>query len=471
MGDFEREACLRLPLAEASLRLLDFVTQDEFLAELFRQHRGASYEKVIGFPLFVHLIADALLEHDGSGHQSFSRARADGTLVTSLKAMYGKLARVPPSLSTGLLVEGSQRLREVFPPQGTAAVPHSLRRLAILPVDGKKVKYVAKRLKALRKVKGQVLGGKLLVVQEFRTGLAVALHADPDGEASETPLLPEALRQARAAVPGPRLWVADRAFCDLTQPPLLGADGDHWLLRYNAKVRFHPDPSRPRRHGTDARGREYHEEWGWLGQPTDPRRQYVRRITLRRPGDEAVILVTDLLDADQYPAADLLAVYLERWGIERMFQRVTEVFHLRTLIGSTPEATVFQAAFCFLLYNVVVVLRAYIGQAEGRVPETISSELLFEDVQRQLVAWSEVIGPAATLELLARPLRPEQLRRRLAKLLGGVWTDRWQKAPPKKETKHPHKKYLKGGHTSVYRLLQAARKKKPKPAAPRPANK
>ena len=43
--------------------------------------------------------------------------------------------------------------------------------------------------------------------------------------------------------------------------------------------------------------RRYEEEWGWLGRPTHPQRRYVRRITLERPGDKPVILVSDLLDA------------------------------------------------------------------------------------------------------------------------------------------------------------------------------
>jgi IS4 transposase len=71
-----------------------------------------------------------------------------------------------------------------------------------------------------------------------------------------------------------------------------------------------------------------------------------------------LILVTDLLDAEQYPAADLLAAYLARWGIERMFQQVTEVFALKRLIGGSPQAGVFQLAFCLLLYNMIHVLRA-----------------------------------------------------------------------------------------------------------------
>ncbi len=57
----------------------------------------------------------------------------------------------------------------------------------------------------------------------------------------------------------------------------------------------------------------------------------MRRITLARPGEKDVILVTNLCDAQAVPAADLLEVYLNRWGIERMFQQITEVFGLAHL--------------------------------------------------------------------------------------------------------------------------------------------
>ena len=78
------------------------------------------------------------------------------------------------------------------------------------------------------------------------------------------------------------------------------------------------------------------EEWGWLGKPASKKSLYVRRITLFRKNDEDVILVTSLTDADKYPATDLMDAYLLRWGIENVFQQVTEVFHLQRLISSTP---------------------------------------------------------------------------------------------------------------------------------------
>lgn len=459
MSAFAQETLRRLPLAEAAYRLLDFATEEPFLDEVFQRHQGASYEKVITFPLLVQLVGDALLDHQASGRKSFTRAQAEGTLQTSLKAMYGKLARVPLSLSQGLLTEATDRLQTVCPASAGVTLPASLQGLTVLVLDGKKIKHVVRRLKPLRPLRGKLLAAKVVVALHLGTGLAVALNADVDGEVADAPLVPEVMAQVRARFPGPRLWVEDRMFCDLVQPQAIRAGGDHFLIRYNAKVGFHRDGERPVQEGRDAQGRTYHEEWGWLGSAKDKRRQYVRRITLQRPGDEAVCLVTDLLDAAQFPATDLLAVYLQRWGIERVFQRITEVFGLRTLIGSTPQAAVFQTAFCLLLYNLLMIVRGYISADQQREPETISTENLFYDVHRQWIALHETLSTEEILSVLAERWRGAEVRAQLEGLLAGQWHDWWLKAktyrrPPKgkQETIYP-----KGGHTSVFRVLQQAR--------------
>ena len=158
----------------------------------------------------------------------------------------------------------------------------------------------------------------------------MAMAADPDGEANDIRLMPEAVSRARARIAGIRLWVADRQFCDLDQPALLTEQGDHFLIRRSLKTGFHADPERPARTSRDARGRTVVEEWGWIGAAKDKRRRYVRQIHLIRPGEEEMLLVTDLLDEPAYPADDLLEVYLTSGGgSSGVFQQITEVFELR----------------------------------------------------------------------------------------------------------------------------------------------
>jgi hypothetical protein len=165
-----------------------------------------------------------------------------------------------------------------------------------------------------------------------------------------------------------------------------------------------------------------------------------------------------LYSCGEYPASDLLALYLMRWGIERVFQQITEVFHLEHLIGTTPEGTLFQLAFCLLIYNVIQVVRGYVAVAAKRAPETISVELLFDDVQRDLVALHEVLDVAEITELFTSVPTVAQVRQQLTRLLGNVWTDRWIKAPSRK--RQPSPTQTKGQHTSVYRLLNQHRQQK-----------
>jgi Transposase DDE domain len=455
---FAREALDRLPLAQSVLLLWQQVADPTFLQDLFNKRRGRAYDKMLSFPILVHLIADALLQHDGSARASFERALEHDALPVSIPAAYGKLRRLPIAVSTAFLTEGTARLHDLLPVKPPTALPRSLQAFTVTILDGKTIKHVAKRLKLLRGVRGGVLGGKTLVALELNSGLAVAMAAHPDGEINELRLVPELVAQVQQRCGGPRLWVGDRLFCDLEQTGRFLAGGDHFLVRYQSKVHFHPDAQRGVQHGSDAGGRPYTEEWGWLGKPADPRRRYVRRITLKRPEDEELILVTDLADAKQYPAVDLLAVYHARWGIETVFQTVTEVFPLKHLIGSTAQAGIFQLAFCLLLYNMIHVLRAYVAAAEQWEPADVSLEKLFEDVEKELIAWTVLVEPMATVQVLGAIPSVAQVRTQLTKLLGKVWQDRWLKTVNEKERPHRRKPQASRTHTSVHRILEDHRR-------------
>src|SRR6267142_1987696 len=462
-AEFAREILSRLPLAEAVLSLWRWVADPLFLLSVFTRHRGQGYEKEISFEVLVQLIAEALLEHQGSGKKSFARGREQGLLTASVQAVYQKLSRVPLGLSEAWLAESSARLRPVYPEAACLPLAPALRDLEVIIVDGKAIKRVAKRLKPLRGRKGGVLGGKALVALELRSGVVVAMATHADGETNDAKLVPALVPQVREHVRGKRLWVADRQFCDLTQPAVFMQDGDHCLVRYHPKTPFSADAAPPVQRGQDAQGRVWEQDWGWCGSEQAKHRRFVRRVTLYRPGKETIILITDLLDAALFPATDLLALYLARWSIERVFQQITEVFHLQTLIGTTPQGTVFQFAFCVLLYNLVQVVRAYVATAQARPVPTLSTELLFDDVHRQLVAFTELV-PAERLAVVV-PVLPtaEALRAQLTRLLATIWTTRWLKQPTTKRTAPAPRTPLRGNHTSVFRVVTAYHKQRGNP--------
>jgi len=258
-AEFARDVLTRLPLAEAVLSLWRWVADPLFLLSVFARHCGAGYEKEISFGVLVQLIADALLEHQGSGRKSFERGREHGLLTASAQAVYQKLGRVSLGLSEAWLAESTARVRPVYPSAAGLPLPPSLQGLEVIVVDGKTIKRVAKRLKPLQGRKGGVLGGKALVALELRSGLAVAMATHPDGETNDAKLVPALLPQVREHVAGARLWVADRQFCDLTQTAAFATGADHFLVRYHPKTHFCPDSTRPAQSGQDAQGRPWVE--------------------------------------------------------------------------------------------------------------------------------------------------------------------------------------------------------------------
>lgn len=491
MDDFQRELLDRLPLGQAVLSLFSYVLSDPFLDDVYEANRGRCFEGKLTFPAVLHLVRDALVVHGGSGRASFTRARDEGRLAASLRAVYGKLGRMPMAVSAALLREATTRAREVLAGDApdvpaAAALPGSLAVFAGVTLDGKTIKHVVRRLKCLRRRRGRVNSGKLLAALDWGSGLVAAFEPAANSEANDVSLvdgLLAQLAQLRTGTAGElRLFLADRQFCDLPRLAAFAAGGNHFLVRYNRNIHFHPDPGpglgRPGAGGVDRDGRRYVQEWGWLGAAGHKQRRYVRRVTLYRPGEDDVAVVTDLLDEAAYPAQDLLDAYLGRWAIERVFQQVTEVFDLRHLIGGTPNATLFQSGFCLLLYNLVQVVRRYVARAGGRAVEEVSAENLFADCKAELVTWATVGDPDATADAfkadafkadsLHADASAAQVRGRLRRLLGGLWRDRWLKAPP--QATHGKTRtsiYPSKGYTNVWKVLQEHRPppEKAKPAA------
>lgn len=152
----------KMPLAEAVVQVFRYVGDDRRLQAIFDRERGRCYDDVIRFPDLVRLIADALLEHGGSGNQSFSRAQETGALTASKVAAYGKLGRLPLSLSQAFLAELTRDLRGLFPTPARRRSPDSLRGFSTIVLDGKAIKKVAKWLKRLRRIGGGLLGSRAL---------------------------------------------------------------------------------------------------------------------------------------------------------------------------------------------------------------------------------------------------------------------------------------------------------------------
>jgi hypothetical protein len=448
MDAFERELMRRSPLAGSVLELYDHVLDEKLLTPIYEGHRGRCYEDVLGFSDFVRLMRDALLRHDGSAHKLFLELESTGSHPIDESNFYRKLARMPVAVSRALLREGTERLSALMPDAGVVPTPRCLKDFALVIGDGKKIKDAAKRLAPTRGFSGKLIGAKALVAVDARTGLALAMSDSLDGMANDVPLVPELMEQLHQIIAQPICSVWDRQFDDVrTLRRLCVRPGDAFVVRVKQEHKVLKKSSKETR---DGQGRRVIDEIITMGQ--DKQAMELRRITLERPGEEDdVVVLTNLLDGAAYPAADLLELYKARWGIEQVFQQVTETFALTNLIGSQPKAVLLQFSYCLLLYNVMQVIKAYVAEDGAVVASAVSMYYLFDHTRQELVAWA--YHTDGSWPRAHRNTR--QMAARLRELLHDVWDPiLFTKAADKKPRGKPKKKLqLKGGHTSVLRAL------------------
>lgn len=467
---FDVQVLSRLPLATAVLSLLRWVTQAEPLENIYEgADRGRCHTRVLKFSVLVGIIWECLLQAEGSARAGLLKVEDEQRLPVSLKAFYSKLGKMPLSVTMDFFRDSAARLRAALPTHNSK-LPQSLAEFSVQLIDGKVVKHVHRRLLELRHNRvtaSKLLGGRALVAVDLASGLVHDLHADPDGEANDVKFVPQLLDNLTAGATLPLLMVGDRAFgvFQICQDVL--TRGGQFLFRQHGQTRFEADPQRPAVVSCDRFGRQVTEEWGWIlrGKATKTRpceRIPVRRITVRRD-KENLRLITSLLDAAAYPAGDLLDVYLDRWQVEQVFQKITKVFRLNALFSTQPAGTVFQLAFCLLVYNVIHIVKQSIAHHQQRDERTISTEMLFRDVRDELTAATRLIPEHRIAD--AVPLLPtaEHLRDHLDRLLSGCWCNRWIKAnyrprdPSKPIAPKPKKIHQKKGHDSVHRILQRSR--------------
>lgn len=467
--NFFREVLTRLPLADAVFQLLGYALNEPFLADCFARHRGQCYEDTLSFAKLVEIVTDALLVHQGSARQALLEAQKQDTLPICKEAFYGKLRRLPLALSVAFMSAASRRLNELLPVQ-TNPLPSSLHGHQVRIIDGKKTKHIAKKLKLTRDRAGQLFGAKLLAAYDPATRLIQTVSVHADGEKNDAPLVPDLLAQARSLGSSkPVINVADAQFCDLVQISHYRQAGEHFALRYHPKLHFHADASQPARQFKDSKGRQVIEEYGWLGSPADKRRAFVRRVTWKRSNHKDLSIVTDLTQRtpqqqtttpEPISASDLIDLYLTRWKIETVFQDVTVIFGLRKLIGSTPEATAFQAAFCMVVYNAIMVVKSYVAavQPKPMSVDDVSNKMLFISIVKQLTALSELVPAVSLAEMMVPPTTAEAAVAYLRERLTGLWETAWKKARNKNPRTYGPKPKGSGAHTSVYRVLQEHKK-------------
>jgi hypothetical protein len=136
--------------------------------------------------------------------------------------------------------------------------------------------------------------------------------------------------------------------------------------------------------------------------PQTPKVMLVRVIymTVQRNGyrELELKLCTTLLDAQAYPARDLVMLYMQRWNVELDFRTLKCEYGLERLTGKTPQTVLKEVCSALCAYNAVATAMAQ-SEKPVRTLSHTRAKALFNNICAQMSR-----APVLLLPLMYRNL-------------------------------------------------------------------
>jgi hypothetical protein len=247
---------------------------------------------------------------------------------------------------------------------------------------------------------------RMVALMALRSHILVGAEFGPysDGELHYARLL-------LANMPNDSLTALDRAFLDAKTLIPLARDGKnrHWLTRAKKNTVM-------RVVAKLGKGDELVElnvsPAARRADPSLPARWIARAIRYRRPGHKDQVLLTSLLDAEAFPAAEIVEIYHERWELELGYDEIkTELLQREETLRSQAPAAISQELYGILLaYNLIRYRMEHVAEVVGVPPTRISFVMAMREVRDEW-GWLTVTKAGAI------PTRLQALDRRLARFI------------------------------------------------------
>ena len=433
--------------------LLENALQPDALDDLFKRLAVKQYTRELLFSTVVQTMALVACRIYKSPRAVYTEH--PDWFPVCLKCVYEKLQGVELPVMRAMVKDNARRCAAIVFELG-GQVPALLPGYRVKVLDGNALAGTDHRLGVLRQTTAAALPGKSLVVLDPALGLAIDVIPCEDGHAQERSLFAEVL----PTVEPKDLWIEDRNFC--TVGFLLGVAqrGGFVLVREHKGLPWQAK-SALRYMGRTDTGRVYEQEVAITDEAG--RTLKLRRIVIRldeptRDGETEVALLSNVRGVRTRKLARL---YLERWGIEGLFNVLTTTLKCEQKGLGYPRAALFGFCVTLVAYNVLASVKAALRSVHGsvKVEEEVSLPKVAEHVCRNYDGMMVGLPPEEWLRF--RGLGAKQMAGCLRH-----WAKQACLAKVKKAKSQPRKK-AKGEathdpskpHVSTARLLMAHRQR------------
>lgn len=343
------------PVTVMTRMLMQRAVSADVIDGVFASHRGRQYERELLFSSVVNVMSLVALGIQPSVHAA---ARSLGDIGVSLQALYSKIAATSPDLVRALVRTTAMSIMEVragLPPVEKPILPGYRLRV----IDGNHLPVSEKRIGLLRGFSGTALPGQAVVVYEPDTDSVLDVVLGEDAYESERVLFAKFVPEMRSG----ELYLADRLYGVWNVMLAIAKQGALFSIRARLdSVHMVPIGARKRIAKT-ARETVYEQQ---VSVRCGSETLSVRRIDIKlakptESGEDTVVLLSN---APTSLSADLLAnLYLSRWTIENMFQRLQHAFRSEIASLGQPRAALFAFGTAIVAFNVLSALR-YAIEAE-----------------------------------------------------------------------------------------------------------
>lgn len=363
------------PPAPAIAERVAEIVQPATLAQVSHYHERGLRERTLTLPVMAALVVSLIWRQFGSVSELVRVLAQEGLLwvdplSVSQQAVSMRLRTLPAELFARIVDDVLPPLAERWAAR-TRPVPAPLawareRYAAVLAVDGSTLDALVRKVGLLRDQPDQPLAGRMLALLDVCSRLPRRIWYAEDPQAHDLRLWP----RIRDAVPAGALLVCDLAYTSFDLFRELTDAHVTFVLRAKCNLAF--DVVR-----TLQRTPTVHECLVAIGSGAE--RQVVRLIAISRDGFCDRYL-TNELDPDCLPAAQVVALYSARWRIEEAFALVKRLLGLAYFWGGSPNGVQVQLWATWLLYAALLDLTDALADELQRPATDLSVEMVYRSV-------------------------------------------------------------------------------------------
>jgi Transposase DDE domain len=327
------------------------------LDDVFAQCRQRQYEGDIKFSALATSVADVALSFCDNFNQAYKRHKED--LAASVVAYYGKLNRVEPAVSEGVVRFAGRKAAELLHAIA-AATPEVLPGYKCSVLDGNHLRKSEKRIGELRGLCAAALPGTVVAKFSLEGQLFERAYLLEDAHAQESTVLDRVVADLQAD----ELLIADRHFCIVKFLLDVAAAAGFFVIRHHGRLHGELLGERQTVGRTDT---GMVSEQAMRVRDGGGRVLTVRRVTVEldtptRDGDREIHLLSNV-PSRHAGAGRLAQLYHDRWEIENAFYVLTMTLTCEVRSIGHPRAALFLFCTALLAYNCRQVLYAALRTA------------------------------------------------------------------------------------------------------------